>query len=288
MEFIKGYMDNDDYRHLLNEITGEIFGFSFEKWYCAGYFEGEYIPYSFLENGKIIANASANIMKMMQNGEEKLYIQIGTVMTRAEYRNRGMARQLIEKILADFEDQSDGFYLFGNLNAVGFYERLGFLQLNQFRYTSSSMPERDCDKAPFLPVGESDRPRYLASLRSAVPNAALELMNRYSLQMFYTLSMENVFYCKEMDCFAVMEQQGKMLHLVGLTCSKHVSIQEVLRRVDGSYEGVILGFTPRSEDAAMFHATPYNGEQEYRFFYKGQKLEQITVDKLYFPVLSHA
>ena len=45
MEFIKGYMDSAQYRHALNDLTQAIFGFSFETWYTAGYFEGEYIPY---------------------------------------------------------------------------------------------------------------------------------------------------------------------------------------------------------------------------------------------------
>ena len=51
MEFIKGYMDSAQYRHALNDLTQAIFGFSFEDWYTAGYFEGEYIPYSYIVNG---------------------------------------------------------------------------------------------------------------------------------------------------------------------------------------------------------------------------------------------
>ena len=57
---IKDYMKNEILRHGLNELTRNTFGFDFEGWVTGGYFEGDYIPYSYEENGKVIANASAN------------------------------------------------------------------------------------------------------------------------------------------------------------------------------------------------------------------------------------
>ena len=52
MEFIKGYMDRGEYREKLCEMTQLIFGFTFDDWYNGGHFEGEYIPYSYLETEK--------------------------------------------------------------------------------------------------------------------------------------------------------------------------------------------------------------------------------------------
>ena len=71
MQLIKDYMTNDNFRHRLNEITQKIFNFDFESWVTKGYFQGDYIPYSFFDGEKIISNASANIMKFNQNGEYK-------------------------------------------------------------------------------------------------------------------------------------------------------------------------------------------------------------------------
>lgn len=58
MEMITNYMKNTFLRHALNALTRQTFGFDFEAWVMNGYFEGDYIPYSFLENGKILSNAS--------------------------------------------------------------------------------------------------------------------------------------------------------------------------------------------------------------------------------------
>lgn len=60
MELISNYMRDDAYRHMLNDLTGNIFGFDFESWVTQGYFEGDYIPYSFMDEGRIISNVSVN------------------------------------------------------------------------------------------------------------------------------------------------------------------------------------------------------------------------------------
>ncbi len=56
MELISDYMRVDTYRHMLNELTRNTFGFDFEGWVTKGYFEGEYIPYSLTEEGRMLSN----------------------------------------------------------------------------------------------------------------------------------------------------------------------------------------------------------------------------------------
>ena len=46
MRLVKDYMNNDTMRHALNELTEKTFGFNFESWVTNGYFEGDYISYS--------------------------------------------------------------------------------------------------------------------------------------------------------------------------------------------------------------------------------------------------
>lgn len=287
MEFIFDYMDKSQFRHLLNDMTGEIFGFSFEKWYTAGCFEGEYIPFSYLENGRIVANASANVMKISLKGKEKFYIQIGTVMTRAEYRNQGLARKLIEKILETYKDFADGFYLFGNLDAVGFYDRIGFRRLDQYRWFLNGCVNKNSEKSGFIKAGEGDKTHYRYVLKNAVINAEFDHINRRSLQLFYTLDMDNVYYNKELDCFAVMNIQDGVLYLDSVVSTKPVMLMDVLERVDGDYIKVVLGFTPK-DNKEHFRAEQFDGEDDYRFFYIGEHLECISREHLYFPVMSHA
>lgn len=286
MEFIKGYMDDAQFRHYLNDTTSAIFGFSFEKWYQAGYFEREYIPYSFLENDRIVANASANIMKFSYNGVEKCYIQIGTVMTRPEYRGRGLARELIEKILQDYEDSVDGFYLFGNLSAQGFYDRIGFKRLDQWKWYWDQPVERKQNSGFFTPAGTQRRQSYVNMLQTASAYAKFDHMNRRSLQMFYTMDMDDVYYCEELDCYVVMHSDGCTLHLDSIISNRELSVEEVVARVDGLYSRVEFGFTPK--ETQRFQSKHYDGGNDYRLFYLGEDLIVIEEDRLYFPILSHA
>ena len=68
MELISNYMTDDSSRKMLNELTQKTFGFDFEGWVTQGYFEGDYIPYSFVHEGKIVSNVSANRMQFLENG----------------------------------------------------------------------------------------------------------------------------------------------------------------------------------------------------------------------------
>ena len=287
MEFIKGYMDIAQYRHALNDLTQAIFGFSFETWYTAGYFEGEYIPYSYIENGEIVSNASVNIMKMVQNGQEKYYIQIGTVATRPEYRNKSLASNLIKKIICDYESIADGFYLFANIHAVDFYMKQGFQRLDQWQYSKKLLNEQNIAD-PFEKAGENLQERYRHLLRNGKLNTKLDQCNKAALQLFYTGKMEDVYYHSGLDCFAVMHKQEMVLHLDSIISAAKIPITEILKRVPLEYDTVVLGFTPEAEDAIEFTAQQFDGEDNYRFCYMGASLKEIADDRLYFPVMTHA
>ncbi|MBE5968248.1 MAG: GNAT family N-acetyltransferase [Lachnospiraceae bacterium] len=299
LRFIKDYMKDSALRHTLNKLTEETFGFNFETWVTNGYYEGDYIPYSYEENGRLIANVSVNRMEFIQNGQEKHYIQLGTVMTGKEFRNRGYASELIEKVLADYVGKCDGIYLFGNLNALGFYDKMGFSRGMQYQYILKNdarialqKKARELDKTDcFLPVDPAEqlpKNRYMDAVRHSAANAALEQKNKYGLQMFHTAGMEQVYYSRKLDCYVVMEEQNRTLYLQSVTCTKRIRLEQVLAHIRGEYDRMILGFAPCIEDADLLDAQLYDGKDDYRLFYYGEELERIETEKLFFPVFSHA
>ena len=292
MELVSDYMRDDTLRHALNELTGKTFGFDFESWVTGGYFEGDYIPYSFMEDGKIISNVSANRMYFLQNGVKKNYIQIGTVMTDAAYRKQGLAKKLMDHVVKQYANTCDGFYLFANLDAVEFYDRCGFSKETEYRY---SVKDTFCMRKPegeiFIPVNTSDaqmKQKYMDMVRHSAVNSSLEQLNKFGLQMFYTADMEHVYYAKDMDCFIIAEIEKDTLFLQSIICENHVTLSEVLCRVGGEYHKCRLGFTPDPNDLPMCIAERYDGEEDYRLLYLGKELERIQQERLYFPELSHA
>ena len=291
MELIRDYMRDDTYRHMLNGLTRKVFGFDFESWVTQGYFEGDYIPYSFLEEGRIVSNVSANRMKFMQNGVERYYIQIGTVMTDPDYRKQGLAAKLMKRVIEDYEKDCDGIYLFGDLSAAGFYRKAGFEILNQYRYfVKEEFCRFEKGADAFRPIREMDdgvKTKYLDYVRNSAVHSSFEQMNKYGLQMFYTAGFDNVLYCADLDCFIVLEQEETPI-LQSVLSGKKVALADVLKRIPFGDHKCILGFTPLDEDRTLCTSAEYDGADDYRLFYRGKELESIERDKLYFPDLSHA
>ena len=287
MEFICDYMREDAARHALNALAQKTFGIEFENWVKDGYYEGDYIPYSLMENGRLISNVSANRMRFVENGAERLYIQLGTVMTDAAYRRRGLARRLMERVLRDYEGRCDGIYLFANLNALDFYRALGFHEdVREYRYTLKE--GGIVGRGGFKAIGEELRGRYMDYVRRAAANAALDQANRFGLQMFYTADLSNVYYAEDIDCFAVLESAENVLTLQSVIAPEVLPMASVLERLEMGGRRVALGFAPRKEDAALFDARLYDGGEDYRLFYRGDALRAIERNKLCFPELSHA
>ena len=292
MELVSNYMRDDTLRHALNDLTKKTFGFDFEDWVTGGYFEGDYIPYSFIEDGKIISNVSANRMTFLQNGVERNYIQIGTVMTDEAYRRQGLAKKLMDSVVKQYKDSCDGLYLFSNLDAVDFYDKCGFSKETEYRY---SVKDEFCIRKTagktFVRVDTGDeqmKQKYMDMVRRSVSNSSFEQLNKYGLQMFYTADMENVYYAKDMDCFIVAEMEENTLLLQSIVCENQVTLLDVLQRVREEYHKCRLGFVPALKDMDMCVAEKYDGADDYRLFYLGEQLKSIENEKLYFPELSHA
>ena len=58
---------------------------------------------------------------------------------------------------------------------------------------------------------EQVRRKYMDAVKNCAVNSALEHVNKFGLQMFYTADLQNVYYADDLDCFAVMEQEGDCL-----------------------------------------------------------------------------
>ena len=292
MQLVSNYMRDDTLRHTLNDLTKKTFCFDFESWVTGGYFEGDYIPYSFIEDGKIISNVSANRMTFLQNGVEKKYIQIGTVMTDETYRRQGLAKKLMDHVVNQYKDSCDGFYLFANLDAVDFYNKCGFSKETEYRYSvKNEFCMRKSAGEIFVPVNtknEQMKQKYMDMVRRSAANSSLEQLNKFGLQMFYTADMENVYYSKDMDCFIVAEIGENTLLLQSIVSENHVALLDVLQRVRGEYNKCQLGFVPAMKDMDICTAEKYDGADDYRLFYLGEQLKSIENEKLYFPELSHA
>ena len=91
------------------------------------------------------------------------------------------------------------FIFFGDLGAVDFYKKLN-----------------SADKAM--------RNKYLSYVKSSAVNSELEQTNKFSLQMFYTAELENVYYSEKSDCFIVADIENNNVYLHSVLYKNYIPL----------------------------------------------------------------
>ncbi|MEW4225772.1 GNAT family N-acetyltransferase [Rossellomorea marisflavi] len=142
MELSKNVRENKNLRDSFNQLAEDTFGIHFEQWHERGYWTEKYVPFSFVEGDRVIANVSVNLIDFTIEGEEKKAIQIGTVMTHPDYRNRGLSTDLLKSVLAQYRNQVDFVYLFANQNVLEFYPKFGFQAQQETLFSNGARHRR--------------------------------------------------------------------------------------------------------------------------------------------------
>lgn len=250
-ELVSDYRNNESLKEKFNTLAMKTFELDFRGWYNKGYWDDKYIPYSFVDEGKFIANASINKMSIVINGKMCEGIQIGTVMTDENYRNQGLAKQLMQHIMKEYENTCDFMYLFANDTVLDFYPKFGFTRLNESEFSldlaKSSIQMNKDAKVKRLTI-EID----LALLEKFAENrhvnsTILDVENNESLLMFYfTLAFrEAIFYVENLETIVLMEEEEDTLHIFDIISLNVPNIEAVLASiVKETTKKVVFYFTP--------------------------------------------
>lgn len=118
-------------------------------------------------------------------------------MTDVDHRNKGLAGQLVNEILADWQDNADAFFLFANSTTVDFYLKFGFKRTDEHQYIMPVMPA----SGVFRKL-DMDQPQDVALLQQyyqkSNPFSQLRLQNNFGLLMFYCSAfMKHFVYYSE-------------------------------------------------------------------------------------------
>lgn len=241
MDFIKGYKENAVLRASFNELAKKTFGIEFEDWYQLGYWTDKYIPYSFVEKGKVIANVSVNILQLVIGGQTVPAIQLGTVMTDEKYRSRGLSRQLMEKVLSDYKD-IDLMYLFANETVLDFYPKFGFERMDETLYSVDVKP-----KGNMPPPKIRDLDFIYECMKRRQSICHIGTREAEELFMFYAINVfaEDMYYLEQERVIVVYKIDGKILHLYDVISSDQVNLQEIINQLSvETTSKVEFHFTP--------------------------------------------
>lgn len=287
-DFLISYQNDSQYRMAFNKLTKNVFGLSFEAWYEAGYWNDKYIPYTLFDGSKALANASVNIMDFNVFGKPQRYIQIGTVATDENYRNQGLSRFLMEKILKEWDGKCDFIYLYANKTALEFYPKLGFSPVKEyecFKSLNKNIKNKNFEKLN-MDIQEN-RDMLYDYIKNSVMLSKISMRQNADLVMFYAIAIlkENIYYIKSVDVIAVAVFKDNKLHLWDVFSKHNVSLDDVIAcLVIPEIESLVLEFTP--EDSSSYEMREINGDDA--LFIQNHKTQLFEKNKIMFPLLSHA
>lgn len=284
MEIRHAYRDNKELRDSFNELADKVFGLDFEGWYQNGFWKDAYDPYSVIEDGKVVSNISVNRCDMNYKGKIFHLIQLGTVMTDPDYRGKGYARLLMERVMEDIKD-ADGIYLYGNDSVVGFYPKFGFKESKEYSFSKDVTIDVERSAKEVSMADKSDWDKMVNILSKTAQNADVYMVNNTGLYMFYLSQFmrENTFYIPNLDTYAIAEIEDHELILHAVIGSG--DIDKVISSFGKEIKHVQLGFTPK--DTASFTKNEVV-EEDSHFFVKGKFFEENKDAAFMFQPITHA
>lgn len=289
-ELVSDYRNNESLKESFNALAMKTFELDFRGWYNRGYWNDKYIPYSFVDEGKVISNASVNKMSIIIDGKMYKGIQIGTVMTDENYRNKGLAKQLMQHIMKEYENTYDFMYLFANDTVLDFYPKFGFTRLHESEFSldlAKSSIQRSIDAKVKQLTIEND----LALIEKFAKNRhvnsmILDVENNESLLMFYftLVFYEAIFYVEDLETIVLMEEEEDTLHIFDIISLNEPDVEAVLASiVNETTKKVIFNFTPVFSIEGMTATIMPNDDDALFVLTK----ESLLKGNFMFPLTSH-
>lgn len=233
MELIFDYKNSEELRKSFNELSQNSFGINFEEWFQKKLWNDKYECYSIKAEGKIVSNASVNKFKFLIKGEEKKALQIGTVMTHEAYRNKGMAKEIMNFIMEKFKKEYDVIYLFANNSVLDFYPKFGFRKMGQKQlYTNEKIEKNSIYNFRKL---DMDNMEDIALLKETainrIPNAmSFDVICGHEVLFWYCLNVfrDNIYYDEKEKVVVIFTVEDDKLNIHDIVLRDKKDCREII------------------------------------------------------------
>ncbi|MCQ9636761.1 GNAT family N-acetyltransferase [Chryseobacterium sp. WG23] len=286
------YQNNEKLRLEFNRLTQKVWEFDFENYYQSGYWDDNCILYSLFDGDTIASHTTVSLFTGNSTGETKTLIQLGTVMTDADYQKQGLSRFLMERILNDFKGKNDGIFLFANETVLDFYPKFGFVPVQEFeafQHIKNLNPGERSDKRKLNLDQEADLKLFENMVENAVPNTIFQTKNK-GLSFFYCYAnpelgyRDSIYFIEDLNCAVVVENEEQTLHILEVFSPSTIDITRVIASfTDIPFDEVVLGFTPEQNN---FNYRKWK-DDDLQLFVTEELEPFFKKQQLIVPVLSH-
>lgn len=237
-KFLKNCMNNDIFRKSFSELAISTFGINFDEWYREGYLGENYINYSFLSEEKVVANVSVNKFNIIYDGKVKNAIQLGTVMTHENYRNKSLIRKLMNIIFKEYEE-CELIYLFANKNVLDFYPKFGFKRVIEGKYEMNpkQLSEQQLNNNAIikLDIKKDEHIGILKRLqedRFPVSQKLGIIKDKYLLDLYCNCEYrEDLYYITEEDVIVIFRREEDIVKIYDILSKDKFNLDNIISKV---------------------------------------------------------
>ena len=264
LQFIKNYRDNEQHRESFFELAKSVFGLNFQSWYQHGFWGMGYIPFSYVDKDKVVANVSINIIDLIIQGDQKRALQVGTVMTHPDYRNRGLSKSLMNKVLEEYENMYDFMYLFANESVLDFYPKFGFEIVDEYQYsmnfTSNQKLKNEIRKLDITNMDDLNFIYKIANERTPV-SQRFSTRNSQGILMYYCLNVfcNEIYYLESEDAIVIFSEDENQIDIFDIISKNKINLDNILVEISGEgTKKIVFHYTPDHE-GFEFESNPIKG-----------------------------
>lgn len=268
------------------QLVQQTFRLDFEPWFQSVQWNQNFIPSVLLDGERVIASVAVCINDISRLGQDMRYVQVSTVATEPDYRNKGLSRFLMDAVLDEWRDKCDAIYLLANDTVVDFYPKFGFEVCHEFQYSRNIQPTagayRKLDRE-----NPADWRLILEKYELGNPFSEVCVMNR-SLFIFHCLHgfSDQLYYLPEVDALAIVAFEKDYLICKDVFTNADVSLEQVLAIIANENTNLVhLGFTPKSKEG--FNCEVLQEPDTHLFVLQG-KLNIFKEAKVMLPLSSRA
>jgi GNAT superfamily N-acetyltransferase len=131
LTFRSRYWDDCRARDEFKKFLLAMHGLDLTLWEQRGFWDDLYTPFSLFDGDRIVSSVCLYSMEMVIGGQKCRVGQFSGVGTLPQFRRRGLSRWLTEKAMHWASATHSGFFLFADDEAVPFYAKCGFLQVQE-------------------------------------------------------------------------------------------------------------------------------------------------------------
>lgn len=257
MKLVSHYREDEVLRHSFIQLAADIFGLDFTSWHEKGHWGDRYIPFSYADGDRIVANVSVNELDFIIEGKSYKALQIGTVMTHPEYRNKGLSASLMNHVLDVYQGNYDFMYLFANDSVLDFYPKFGFEEVEEYQYSTKVSAEQ----RPFV-LRKLELACDLALIEKAVygrmpVSQAFSTANSAGISMYHILNVfpDHLYYHEEKEAIVIFTKENGTVQLYDFITTAPVGIKDIIA-IFGDTNTVYFHFTPDGSDL-KFQCVPF-------------------------------